>query len=564
MRRIVGIAIAIGSIAALAIIPLTGSASGAAVRHRAPMRSFRDLDHNRIDDALDGGLPRLAPDARVRAIVLVRGPTTGEDLAALQRDAGAFTIEATWHVLGGMTALLTAGQIRTLARRDDVIQIEADREIHIAMSTARRWYGVDQAVADFGVTGDRNGAVKTYTKTDIVACIVDTGIDASHVDLNQGQVIAWKDYVNGRATPYDDNGHGTHVAGILAGQGDGSASYRGVAYGTALIGVKALNSAGSGTTTSIINGVDFCASKRTTYNVRIINLSVGSGGSSDGTDALSRAVNAAGDAGILPVVAAGNGGPAASTIGSPAAAAGASTVCSLVDPGEGGFFLSAFSSRGPTADGRTKPDICAPGERITSVKAGSGNGYTTLSGTSMATPFVAGVAVLMLDADPTLTPAALKSKLRATAQDWRSTGADNETGAGKLQAYDAIKAAGGFAGTGPGVPAHYMSNAQSLARTGAVDEWTLPVTKTSYPIALTLNVPGATSAKDFDLYVSYWTGSAWIQKAASESSTRQETISFSPSAAGTYRVTVRSYAGSGSYYLDSSYGGGAPALGSNG
>jgi serine protease AprX len=328
--------------------------------------------------------------------------------------------------------------------------------------------------------------------------------------------------------------------------------------------VKALNSAGSGTTTSIINGVDFCASKRTTYNVRIINLSVGSGGSSDGTDALSRAVNAAGDAGILPVVAAGNGGPAASTIGSPAAAAGASTVCSLVDPGEGGFFLSAFSSRGPTADGRTKPDICAPGERITSVKAGSGNGYTTLSGTSMATPFVAGVAVLMLDADPTLTPAALKSKLRATAQDWRSTGADNETGAGKLQAYDAIKAAGGFAGTGPGVPAHYMSNAQSLARTGAVDEWTLPVTKTSYPIALTLNVPGATSAKDFDLYVSYWTGSAWIQKAASESSTRQETISFSPSAAGTYRVTVRSYAGSGSYYLDSSYGGGAPALGSNG
>ena len=563
MRRIIGIAIAIGTIAAAATISLTGT-SGADVPDRAISRSFGDLDHNRIDDALDRRLPGLAPDARERAIVLLKGPATPEYLDSLRRDVGAFTVEATWHVLGGMTAQLTPGQIRKLAERDEVIQIEADRAIQAEMSTARRWYGVDQAVSDFGVTGDRSGAVKTFNRTDIVACIVDTGIDTAHVDLNQGQVIAWKDYVNGRATPYDDNGHGSHVAGILAGQGDGAASYRGVAYGAALVGVKALNSAGSGTTTAIINGVDFCVTNKTTYNVRIINLSLGSSGSSDGTDALSRAVNAAADAGILPVVAAGNGGPGASTIGPPAAAAKALTVCSLPDPGEGGFFLSAFSSRGPTADGRTKPDVCAPGERITSVKAGSGSGYTTFSGTSMATPFVAGVAALMLDADPSLTPAALKSKLMSTAQDWRSTGADSETGSGRVQAYNAIKSAGGYVGTGPSVPAHYMSGAQTLGRTGAVDEWTVPVTKTTYPIALTLNVPGATSAKDFDLYLSYWTGSAWIQKAASETSTRQETITFTPTTAGTYRVTVRSYAGSGSYYLDSSYGGGAPALGSNG
>jgi len=564
MGRIVGIAIAIGSVAALTTTPLRGTASEVFSPDIASAQSFRDIDHNRIDDALDAQLPGLAPGARVPAIVLLRGPATPEVLDALQRDAGGFTVEATWQVLGGVTAQLTPQQIRKLAGRDDVIQIEADREVHAAMSTARRWYGVDQAVSDFGVTGDRSGALKTFTRTDIVACIVDTGIDASHVDLNQGQVIAWKDYVNGRARPYDDNGHGSHVAGILAGQGDGSSVYRGVAYGTALVGVKALNSSGSGTTSSIISGVNFCVSNKATYNVRIINLSLGSAGSSDGTDALSRAVNAAADAGILAVVSAGNGGPGASTIGSPAAAAKALAVCSLVDPGKGGFFLSAFSSRGPTADGRTKPDICAPGERITSVKAGSGSGYTTLSGTSMAAPFVAGVAALMLDADPALTPAGLKAKLLATAQDWRSAGADTETGAGRLQAYNAIKSAGGFAGTPPSAPSHYMSNAQSLARTGAVDEWNLPVTKTSYPIALTLNVPGATSAKDFDLYLTYWTGSAWIQKAASETSTRQETISFTPTAAGTYRVTVRSYAGSGSYYLDSSYGGGAPALGSNG
>jgi len=498
---------------------------------------------------------------RMNAIVVFRRPVA---VARIRSAIGAFGLRASWKVIPGISGTFSSGQIRALRRRSDVVRVERERSFHAAMSTARRWYGVDQAVSNFGVTGDRSGAVKTYARSDVVACIVDTGIDASHVDLNQGQVIGWKDFVNGRVAAYDDNGHGSHVAGILAGQGDATWSLRGVAYGTALVGVKALDASGSGSTTAIINGVNYCVANKATFGVRILNLSLGSAGSSDGTDALSRAVNAAADAGIVPVVAAGNAGPGASTIGSPAAAAKAVTVCSISDPGEGGFFESDFSSRGPTADGRVKPDVCAPGEDVTSVKAGSGNGYVTLSGTSMATPFVAGVAALMLDASPSLTPAVVKSTLMATAQDWRSAATDTETGAGRLQAYEAIKSAGGVTGTGPGVPSHFASWTQSLARTAAVDEWTLPVTKTTYPIALTLNVPGATSAKDFDLYLSYWTGSAWSQKAASESSTRQETISFTPSVAGTYRVTVRSYAGSGSYYLDSSYGGGSPTLSVNG
>ena len=263
-------------------------------------------------------------------------------------------------------------------------------------------------------------------------------------------------------------------------------------------------------------------------------------------------------------MAAGNAGPNASTIGSPAAAAKAVTVCSIADVGERGFFVSSFSSRGPTRDGRLKPDVCAPGENITSVRAGSGSGYTTMSGTSMATPFVSGVVALMLDASPALTPAVVRSKLMSTAQDWRSPNTDPETGAGRLQAYEAIKSAGVYTGTGPGVPSHYMSGSQSVGGTGKADLWTLPVTKTTYPIALTLNIPGATSAKDFDLYVERWTGSAWTQVASSETSTRQETIGIAISSAGSYRVTVRSYAGSGSYYLDSSYGGGAPTLTTNG
>ena len=563
MRRIVLIAGSVGIVAAVAIVPLT--ATGADAHDRGSRvgsaAALRDANHNRVDDALDARLPRLSRDARVGAIALFRAPVSA---TALRRSLGSFRLRAAWDAIPGVSGVFSPGQLRMLARRSDLVRLEADRTFTTAMSTARRWYGVDQAVSDFAVTGDRNDALKTYAKTDVVACIVDTGVDVSHVDLNQGQVIGWKDLVNARTSPYDDNGHGTHVAGILAGQGDGTWSYRGVAYGTALVVVKALDAQGTGSTTTILSGVNYCVANKTTYNIRIINMSLGSSASSDGTDALSRAVNAAADAGIVPVVAAGNAGPGASTIGSPGAAAKAITVCSIADVGEKGFFESTFSSRGPTADGRIKPDVCAPGENITSVRAGSGNGYTTLSGTSMATPFVAGVVGLMLDANPNLTPGSIKSDLMSTAQDWRSSGTDTETGAGRLQAYDAIKLAGGFTGTGPGVPSHFSSWTQSLAGTGASDVWTIAVTKTTYPIALTLNVPGATSAKDFDLYLEYWTGSAWSQKGSSESSTRQETIAYTPTVSGTYRVTVRSYAGSGSYYLDSSYGGTSPRLTTNG
>ena len=563
MRRLLLIAGSIGIVAAVAIVPLTATRAGAHERTFAVAggAALRDADHNRVDDALDARLPRMASSARVGAIALFRAPVS---VAGLRRSLGSFRVRASWNAVPGVSGVFSPGQLRALAKRSDLVRLEADRTYTAAMSTARRWYGVDQAVSDFAVTGDRSGALKTYSKTDVVACIVDTGLDAGHVDLNQGQVIAWKDFVNSRTSPYDDNGHGSHVAGILAGQGDGSWSYRGVAYGTALVGVKALDSTGTASTTTILSGVNFCVANKATYNIKIINLSLGSSASSDGTDALSRAVDAASDAGIVPVVAAGNAGPGASTIGSPGAAAKAITVCSIADVGEKGFFESTFSSRGPTADGRIKPDVCAPGESITSVRAGSGNGYTTLSGTSMATPFVAGVVALMLDANPSLTPATIKSDLMSTAQDWRSSGTDTETGAGRLQAYDAIKAAGAYSGTGPGVPSHFSSWTESLSGTGKSDVWTIAVTKTTYPIALTLNVPGATSAKDFDLYLEYWTGSAWSQKAASESSTRQETIAYTPSASGTYRVTVRSYAGSGSYYLDSSYGGTSPHLTTNG
>ncbi len=521
---------------------------------------YADVDRNRIYDDLDARLRSLGARDRVTAIVLLTRPVSEHDLAQLQAQYGGFAVNARWDVVNGFSAELSRGQVLAFARRPDVVQVEAERVFHTTMSTARRWYGVDKAKTDFGVNGDRNGSLKSFTSGDVNVCVIDTGIDAAHADLNEGQVIGWKDYVGGRTSPYDDHGHGTHVAGIVAGQGDANSAYRGSAHGASLVGVKVLGADGSGSTTNIINGVNFCVNNKTAYGVRIINMSLGSSGSSDGTDSLSTAVNNAFDKGILPVVAAGNAGPAAYTIGSPAAAAKALTVCSLADPGERGFFVSSFSSRGPTADGRTKPDICGAGHNVTAPQANSSTGYVAMSGTSMATPFVAGTAALMLDANYGLTPTDLKSKLTSTSQDWRSSGADIDTGYGRMQSYEAIKSAGGYTGTGPAVPGHWMAG-QSLGGTAASDYWSLGVSTTAYPIALTLIIPGASSSKDFDLYLYDPSGTL---VARSETATRQDTIMFTPSVTGTYRARVYSYAGSGSYYLDFSYGGSAPSLTTNG
>lgn len=415
-------------------------------------------------------------------------------------------------------------------------------------------FGAAKARADFGITGNLDGNASAYSKNDMVIAIVDTGIDPNHQDLS-GKVIGWKDYVNSKTAPYDDNGHGTHVSSIAAGTGAASGGrYAGVAPGAALVGVKVLNKQGSGTTTQIVNGINWVIQNKATYNIRIMSMSLGSSGSSDGTDSISVAVNNAVNNGIVSVVAAGNSGPDTYTIGSPAAAANAITVGAMADTGEKGFSLASFSSRGPTADGRAKPDIAAPGVNIMAAKAGTTTGYVAYSGTSMATPFVSGTVALMLSANGALTPSQVKSLLMSTAVDWGPSGTDIDYGAGRLQAYEAIKQAGGFTGTGPVVPNHaYVSG--SLSGTGYAKTYTLSVTDTSKPVALTLVITNYTptlfgGTPDFDLYLYSPSGA---QVAASEGVDRQETIGYLPAATGTYTVEVYSYSGSGSFFLDESF-----------
>jgi hypothetical protein len=258
------------------------------------------------------------------------------------------------------------------------------------------------------------------------------------------------------------------------------------------------------------------------FGIEAMNLSLSVAGCSAGDSAVSEAVNAASEAGVLPVVSAGNSGPAPCSIGDPAAAEEALTVANMYDTAEGGFKLRASSSRGPTADGRIKPDITAPGSEITSAASNTTDGYAAHSGTSMASPFVAGLALLMLDATPGLAPDELKQAIMNTAVDWGvgsggspadvpgvglytdqgyavidfgsraegppgSRGLDIDYGAGRLDAYAALKRAGAPLDTAPTSAAHDVVEGQ-LAAKGEADVFQVDVPSGQLPFALTMIV----------------------------------------------------------------------------
>jgi serine protease AprX len=513
-----------------------------------------DGDKNKVFDNLDQLLAEKGDNDKVAVIVRLNESFADEKLEHMEKLVGKFMTKFKFrHAYQGFAAELTKAQIKLLQKIPLIESIQYDAPVKADMGTAGDSFGSKKAALDFGLTGDRDGNPTSYSKNDVVVAVIDTGIDGAHVDLDGGKILAFKDFVNNRTTAYDDQGHGTHVAGIIAGTGEGNASYKGVAPGAALVGIKVLDSQGSGTMSNVDAGIEWAIQNKDVYGIRVINLSLGTSGSSDGKDSTSVAVNNAFAAGIIPVVAAGNSGPARKTIGSPGAAADALTVGAFADVGERGFNVTSFSSRGPTADNRTKPDIMAPGYNITAPKANSTNGYITYSGTSMATPFTAGVAALMLDANYALTPSDVRTMMFNTAEDWGPAGKDIDYGYGRLQAYEAIKQAGSYTGTGPSVPTH-GSVVSTLDATGASKTYTMNITSTSTPAAVTLIMRDWTSSwfsssPDFDLYVYNPSGTL---VGSSEGTSRQELVTFTPTVTGTYTIKVYSYSGTGTFLLDTS------------
>lgn len=303
----------------------------------------------------------------------------------------------------------------------------ARRTVNVSFAHERRIYGEGVGVA-----------------------IVDTGICA-HPDFTQGgnRILSFKDCVHLRTRLYDDYGHGTHVAGIIGGNGYASGGrYRGIAPKCSFVIVKALNYKGDGNIAEVIEGLEWILTHQAEFNIRIVNLSFGTGGKNVSEDGkkLIDTVEKVWDSGIVVVAAAGNNGPNPNTIAIPGSSKKIITVGASDDNVEVdlmGARQKNYSGRGPTYECVKKPDIVAPASNIMScnlvrsvgndVIRGVNQGrrgfiytqirerfnslYTEKSGTSMSTPIVSGAVALLLSVQPKLTPKEVKIKLRDSAFD---------------------------------------------------------------------------------------------------------------------------------------------------
>lgn len=260
-----------------------------------------------------------------------------------------------------------------------------------------------------------------FTGKGVTAAVLDSGI-CFHPDYAD-RILAFCDFVNGRTVCYDDATHGSHVSGILGGDGRSSRGrYCGIAPGCGLIHLKVLDRHGQGNLEDIMAAIDWVIRNRRKYNIRIMNLSAGtSKGEEDyGAKQLVEGVERAWDAGIVVVVAAGNMGPTSYSITVPGNSRKVITVGAFDDFRDRGRWVkSDYSGCGPTEACICKPELVAPGTGIVSCCANwkQGKYYSVKSGTSMAAPAVAGCIALLLEKEPYLTNVEVKMRLRETAAD---------------------------------------------------------------------------------------------------------------------------------------------------
>lgn len=268
----------------------------------------------------------------------------------------------------------------------------------------------------------------------VTVALLDTGV-ASHPDLD-GKILCFRDFVNQNnlsnlysGISYDDNGHGTHVAGILCGSGKLSAGrYRGLAPGTRLVVGKVLDENGDGSADTMLRGLDWVMALREQYRIRILNISVGIGDLEDKRkeQALQEKLEELWDMGMLVVCAAGNKGPGDGTVSS----VGGNSRVVTVGCHDGSFRTGSFlrcehySGRGDPGAAVRKPDLVAPGTEIvscchnyTQFRGRWLNAYVAKSGTSMATPIVSAAAALAFQRFPSMTNEECKQKLKYTATD---------------------------------------------------------------------------------------------------------------------------------------------------
>jgi serine protease AprX len=379
-------------------------------------------------------------------------------------------------LVGSVAAFLTPDEIAALGDASFVTGIVADNSVH----------GLDYA-STMDVTNLTIGLADVPAAADgsrpagagVTVAVLDSGI-ATNTDLAASRIVGWKDFVNGRPAPYDDAGHGTYVAGLIAGDGTASlpkedggyatVQFRGVAPAASIVGIKVLDEVGQARTSTLIAGIAWAIAHKDQYDIRVLNLSIGGNPVGSFTrDPVDRAVEAAWQSGIVVVCAAGNEGDfGAGGVLSPGndpfvITVGATDTQQTADVTDDA--VASYSSVGPTLfDEVAKPDLVAPGNRLVSLRTQGSyidmlapenvipladftldapddmvSNYLMLSGTSTSAPVVAGAAALMIGADPSLTPDDVKVRLMGTADPVPGAKA-NQQGAGTLDVDEALTA----------------------------------------------------------------------------------------------------------------------------
>ena len=402
----------------------------------------------KIDDSVTTVLEAAGGDEAVPVLVY-----TEPDAAAVVADAvpdGVATTELT--EFDAVAAFLTQDEILALSDEASVNMIVSDNPVFgfdyvSSLDITNLAIGLDRVAAP--AAGGPAGA-------GVGVAVVDSGVATTSPDLTNSRIIAWKDFVNHKKQPYDDAGHGTFVAGLIAGDGTASlpldqggyadVQFRGVAPAADIIGIKVLDDTGQGRASSVMSAVLWSVAHKSQYHIKVLNLSIGANVAAPVEyDPIAAAVEFAWKHGITVVCAAGNEGefgpggvtspgnsPYVITVGASDTRQTTSTTDDI---------MTYYSSVGPTLfDEYAKPDVVAPGNHVISIRArdsyidvnfsfnqipvssyaptapaGTETSYLSLSGTSTSTPVTAGAVALLLSADSTLTPDDVKLRLMNTA-----------------------------------------------------------------------------------------------------------------------------------------------------
>ena len=439
-------------------------------------------------------------------------PNVAADIAAQH---GGQVLAVYKHALLGFAAKLPPQAAEALTHDPRVESVEEDGVVSATTTQTNPPWGLDRI-------DQRNRPLDSqynYTPTGagVHAYIIDTGIRTTHTQFGGRASVAY-DSMGGNGQ--DCNGHGTHVAGTVGG------STYGVAKGVTLHAVRVLDCQGSGTDSTVIAGVDWVTANRITPAVA--NMSLGGGASA----ALDTAVQNSINAGVTYAIAAGNDYGVDACTESPGRVAAALTVGSTTSTDA----KSDFSNIG------TCVDIFAPGSSILSSWSTSDTATNTISGTSMATPHVTGVAALYLQNNPTASPATVANQIITTATTNHLTGIG--TGSPNRLLYSLLTTGGG------GTPSACTGGTLYTGSLSGTGSSSYQPNGTYYYSSVSGThkgcLVGPTSGADFDLYLLKWNGSSWVTVASSLSSTSSETISYTGTA-GYYMWQIYSYSGSGSY-----------------